>query len=103
MKADESIVQIGRWKLRAGIKRDAKRRRMRLHLLLRTECGQAPCRLNAFAPIDGTPLPDAIGPAVVAAGLDDVDFLRRLIVTQAVTAVVEGPEVAGERVPGEID
>src|SRR5262249_952599 len=55
------------------------------------------------SPAIGQLLAVAVGPAVIGAFLEDIDLLRRGVVSEIVAAIVCGPQLARHRMPGEAD
>src|SRR5213593_3922340 len=95
VQCDERIAAILAGELRARVERESERRRVRLHGDGRRLDLRAVSRSVLGI---GLAREIAIGPAVIAAVLDDVDMLRRKVVAEVVAVVVAAPQLARCRI-----
>jgi len=100
VQRDERVAAVLGRERGAGIERDPERRRMRLDGDRRRLDVRATRRSVLGI---GFAREVALGPAVVAAVLDDVDVLGRQVIAQIVAIVVTAPQLAGRRIERQAD
>src|SRR6266566_342090 len=100
VQRDERVAAILPRELRAGVERESERRGVRLHRDRRRLDIRAVRRSILGVGFAGE---IAVGPAVVAAVLDDVDVLGRQVIAESVAIVVTAPQLAGRRIERQAD
>src|SRR5439155_25927032 len=100
VQRDERVAPVIGRERGAGVEGEPERRRMRLDGDRRRLDARAARRSVLGIGFAGEV---ALGPAVVAAGLDDVDVLGRQVIAQIVAVVVPAPQLAGRRIERQAD
>src|SRR6266550_7920328 len=100
VQRDERVAAILARELRARVEREPERRRVRLDRDGRGLDVRAVSRSVLGIGLAGE---IALGPAVVAAVLDDVDVLRRKVIAQVVAVVIPAPQLVRFRIERDAD
>src|SRR6267143_4403831 len=100
VQCDERVAAILAGELRTRVEREPERRRVRLDRDRRGLDVRAVSRSVLGIGFAGE---IALGPAVIAAVLDDVDVLRRKVIAQVVAVVIPAPKLARFRIERDAD